>query len=101
MSKEELKKAVGIEKANCMMCKHLDSDPGGGEMQSEHWVSCRKREHCSNLKSFPFKKEMECWEPEFWKSKFAEMIEEGTDKEVESAIEKFADTVREVEVVRT
>lgn len=67
---ELLKKITGIEHANCFTCAHLGSY-SEGDFGEHSWLECDKHLARSNLKSFPFKKEMPCWEPEFWHSKFA------------------------------
>jgi hypothetical protein len=66
-----VKAATGIEVANCQTCHYLGSESDGAEY-STGWPSCGKVDRYQWLKSFPFKKEMRCWEPSFWHSKFAE-----------------------------
>jgi hypothetical protein len=75
---EELKEKLGIEAANCRTCCHFE-DVGDGPEYNGSWLACGKIERMSNLKSFPFKKDMKCWEPEFWCSKFAHLVD-GTDE---------------------
>ena len=87
---DEIKMATGIETANCDTCLHIGSEDDGN--YPEYSVSlpvCRKHEHYSNLKSFPFKTEQKCWEPNFWHSKFPDMIKIGEHEEVMGLIGKF------------
>jgi|GEM_PF-5308500 hypothetical protein len=60
--KDALKQFAGVDWASCQTCMHLrhESDGDYGEYQ---WLECGKHENYSNLKSFPFKKEMKCWAP--------------------------------------
>ena len=46
-------------------------------------------EHYENLKTFPFKTEQKCWEPEFWHSMFTDNIKNGEHDEVMAAIDEF------------
>ena len=93
---EVLKKVTGIKRANCSTCKHLkhESDGDFGEFK---WVECSKFHNYSNLKSFPFKKEMSCWEPGFWSSKFWEPA--GTHYDHKEASVKFKEVVKAVKEV--
>ncbi len=94
---ELLKEKMGIDVANCETCLHLGSDGDGNYPEIEiTWPTCNKIERMGNLKSFPFKKEMKCWEPDFWMSKFSEMIKTGTAKEVEKAGDAFYLALNEV-----
>ncbi len=83
---EAIKQALGIEKANCISCCHIGSE-GDGPEYNGNWYVCTKIDKYSYLKSFPFKKTMKCWFPDFWHSKFTDMIKHGTDKEILSAID--------------
>lgn len=85
---ELLKERTGIETANCETCAYI-TDVG----DEYTYLICGKIERMGNLKSFPFKKEMECWHPEFWVSKFTEMIKNGTHEEAEKASKAFAKAV--------
>ena len=71
-----MKEVMGIPCANCATCRHLGSDDDGGEPEcSQSWPVCELyAEHAQNP-SFPFATEMPCWEPEFWHSRFAEMVD--------------------------
>ena len=92
---EYLKEKTGIKTANCETCMYRDSDGDGNYPEMEiTWPICEKIPRMGNLRSFPFKKEMKCWEPEFWFSKFAERIKTGTDKEVKSAIDAFCEAIK-------
>jgi hypothetical protein len=86
---ESLKDKMVINIANCGTCTFLGSDGDGPEYNGS-WPVCSKIERMGYLKSFPFKKEMKCWVPEFWHSKFAMMIEKGTDEELRNAGKAFA-----------
>lgn len=82
MSHEQMKAAVGIARANCESCVHLGCESDGGEPEyAVAWPACDKVARYQYLKSFPFKKEMGCWEPNFWYSKFAEQL---TDEQVQA-----------------
>jgi hypothetical protein len=75
VSHERVKAAVGIATANCESCRFLGSDGDGGEPEyAVDWPVCNKVDRYQYLTSFPFKKEMSCWEPNFWHSKFAEQL---------------------------
>lgn len=94
----ELKLAIGIEKANCQTCGHLGSEsPGSDDPLEPSWPVCSKIDSYSNLKSFPFKKEMKCWSPDFWQSKFPEMIKSASDKEMNKLFREFEKIVDEWE----
>jgi hypothetical protein len=87
---ERLKSATGIKCANCDTCAHLSSDNDGGEPEySISWPVCDKFPTRHNLKTFPFKKEMPCWSPNFWASQFSEEINTGSDEEMKSIGERF------------
>lgn len=79
---------LGIEIANCETCGCLGSDGDGWEYNGS-WPVCEKIEKYSYLKSFPFKKEMPCWEANFWHTKFADHIKKGTDAEISAALDLF------------
>ena len=84
-----LKEALGIENANCSTCTQMDDVDGGVDHSSCSCLVCSINDGYGNLKSFPFKKEMKCWEPEFWNSKFTNIIKNGTDIEVATAHDSF------------
>ena len=84
----ELKKASGIDSANCKTCFYLGTE-GDGHEYNGSWPVCEFKDSYSNLKSFPFTKDMECWRPDFWHSKFTDGIKTGSDKEVGKACDRF------------
>ena len=87
---KEIKKQLGIEISNCETCMWLGTEDDGN--YPEHaisWRVCHEFEQYQYLKSFPFEKEMDCWEPEFWHSKFAADMKEGTHDELMELIDKF------------
>lgn len=88
---EEILKVTGIEKSDCSTCVHLGTDDNGNYPEyAISWDVCQKNPTFENLKSFPFKKTMDCWHPEFWHSKkFTSLIKKGDHEEVLSAIESF------------
>ncbi len=88
---ENIKIAVGIEKANCQTCKNVGSEGDGYEYNGE-WSVCRKFPRYEFLKPFPFKTEQKCWEPEFWHSKFTSIVD-GTDESVLKAIKAFQEAI--------
>jgi hypothetical protein len=88
MNRILLKTLMGIEKGNCETCSHLGSDGDGYEYNGS-WPVCHKHDKYSYLKSFPFKKEMNCWSPDFWFSRFVEIIKNGTDKELDESAKHF------------
>lgn len=51
---------------NCLSCQHLSSDDDGSDYPSYSWPVCDRFENYSNLKSFPFKKEMKCFVLSYW-----------------------------------
>lgn len=80
---------MGIEKANCETCSYLGSEDDGNFAEfAISWPVCRKFPRYEHLKSFPFKKEMACWSPEFWHSKFANMVD-GSDESMKEAAIAF------------
>jgi hypothetical protein len=81
---EKLKAVMGVETANCETCTWLGSDGDGWEYNGT-WPVCNKIERMGYLKSFPFKKEMPCWWPDFWYSKFADIIKTADDFEMDLA----------------
>lgn len=85
---QRLKEAAGVTTANCESCCHLGSEGDGPEYNGS-WPVCDKIERYGFLKSFPFKKEMPCWYPEFWASKFSEEIRTGSDEEHERICAKW------------
>lgn len=90
-----MKNITEIESANCETCRFLGSD-GDGYEYNGNWPVCNKYETMSNLRSFPFKKEMKCWAPNFWHSKFADMIKSGTDEELDASAKAFWSAVDSV-----
>ena len=99
---EEIKKATGIECANCSTCRHKGTDGDGYEYNGE-WDICehpdKRIQQYSNLKTFPFKKDMKCWEPNFWHSKFADRIKEELD--IQEFCDDFHHTVNAIEAKYT
>jgi len=98
---EEMKEAVGIDVANCETCIHRQncSDGDYGEYK---WFECGKngQRHYSYLNTFPFKKEMKCWEPSFWSSKFFnDEVFEGSN-EFAIAVQKFKEAVAAVKELK-
>lgn len=87
---EEIKAAVGISCANCSTCARLGSDGDGPEYNGS-WPICNKVERYGYLKSFPFKKEMPCWEPDFWHSKFtdSDRMRTGSEYELDRLSKQF------------
>lgn len=95
MSIDGIKNAVGIDKAHCTTCHHLRAE-GDGLEYDNNWLVCDKIERYGHLKTFPFKREMKCWQPNFWHSKFTAMIKKGTDAEVQAARDAFCCAVQSV-----
>lgn len=90
---DEIKKRLGIENANCETCSYLGTEDDGNYAEfAISWPTCQKFERYQYLKSFPFKKEMPCWEPGFWHSKFASGMKKGTHKELMFLLDKFVNT---------
>ena len=85
-----MKGRLGIKKANCGTCAYLGTETDGNYVEfAIEWPICEKVERYQYLKSFPFKKEMPCWEPEFWHSKQAGLIKTGSNAELKFAIKSF------------
>ena len=95
---ELLKEKMGISVANCKTCMHRGSDGDGNYPEIEVTCPiCDKIERMGNLNAFPFKKEMKCWEPEFWCSRFVDTIKNGTDEEVQLAVDAFCKAKESIE----
>lgn len=92
---EEMKAATGIKCANCETCQNLGSDGDGPEYNGS-WPICNKVDRFGYLKSFPFKKEMKCWEPDFWQSKFTDKIQTAEDDEMKRLADAFWAAVKAV-----
>lgn len=93
----EMLAAMGIDAANCSSCAYLGSEDDGGEPEySISWPTCNKVERYQHLTSFPFKKEMKCWRPEFWHSKFADMVN-GSDESMSAAVKAYRAAENSVE----
>ena len=90
---EKLKKKMGIECANCKSCIHLGTEGDGYEYNGT-WEICTQFDSYCNLTSFPFKKDMKCWEPLFWVSKFVGLI--SPDGDQDKAIAEFNKAFAEV-----
>ena len=86
-----MKKITGIKTASCETCVYLSSEDDGNFAEfAISWSVCRKNKNMENLKGFPFKSDVKCWEPEFWHSNFTDMIKTGSDAEVHAALDAFA-----------
>ena len=86
--------ATGIDTADCSTCAHKSTDDDGSEYSCESWDICTKYEAFNNLTSFPFKKRRGCWVPEFWVSKFPNLIKIGESEEVSNAISEFKNSFK-------
>ena len=96
---DALLKAIGMDEANCLTCLYKGWDsPGSDDPCEPTWPVCEREENArfNNLKSFPFKKRMSCWYPDFWKSGFAERIQRGTDREITKLSKEFRKAVKDV-----
>lgn len=89
---EELKAALGIESANCASCCHLSQESEGDYGQYTYFL-CDDTPGKANLKSFPFKKEQACWQPDFWATKLAAEIKFGEQNEYDRLYRKFTKIV--------
>lgn len=95
-SHAKMKAAVGVKCANCETCKHLGSDGDGPEYNGS-WPVCNKVDRYGYLRSFPFKKDMPCWEPDFWKSKFCQDMKTGTEAELGRLVKQYRKAVEEAQ----
>jgi hypothetical protein len=88
-----LKEIMGIEQANCRTCAYLGNECNDSSDYSygNSWPVCEKEENWgyNNLKSFPFQKEMSCWVPDFWHSRFADMVKTGSNREMNKLYRMF------------
>ena len=89
---EKIKEIMGIKIANCSTCRFLGSEGDGPEYNGS-WPVCDQLTRMSNLNTFPFQKEMKCWEPGFWQTKYPNLIKDGTDEEVYAAQKAFRDAL--------
>lgn len=97
----KLKNILCCEIANCSTCAAFrhESDGEYGEIFCGYYCDNEDRpgnERLTNLKSFPFKKEQRCWQPDFWQTKFADEID-GTDETHDSAAYHFREALIETE----
>lgn len=94
---EAIKQAIGFDGlANCENCPYIEDVSDGWEYGQGPWWICGKkgRQHVSNLKSFPFKAEQKCWEPDFWRSRFPDMIKNGEDEDVGVACTAYREALQ-------
>ena len=66
-------------KGPCDLCTYLGVDDDGNYPESANtWPVCDLpgQEHYSNLKSFPFKKDMPCFQKDIWHTEFADQLGE-------------------------
>lgn len=87
----KLKEVMGVSQANCESCNFLSSEGDGPEYNGS-WPVCSKIERMGYLKSFPFKKDMKCWQPNFWFSKMAETVED--EESCDKAAEEFGKALK-------
>lgn len=97
MDFEHIKKELGLEDCSCLSCCHCRHETDGDYGEIDWGWRCDKegREFVSNLKSFPFKKNQECFFPEFWLTRFAENIN-GEDKHDNQIYASYRRTLREL-----
>ncbi len=89
----ELKKLIAPNQRSsglsCLNCANLaceyDLDAGGAGI-----YVCEKYPGHANLESFPFRRDMPCFELSFWFSVFAQGLPANDDASCEAAIENFA-----------
>ena len=63
-------------KKSCEFCRHLGTEDDGNYPElAKSWPVCEIFENYVYLKSFPFEKEMECFELNFDYSEFAEQLD--------------------------
>ena len=93
----EFAKHLGIEYPNCRNCALKGSDGDGPEYNGT-WDICTINDSYSNLISFPFKKAMSCWCPEFWVSKFPDAIKERKNIEIDEAYDQFQKACTEFKI---
>ncbi|MCP3686516.1 MAG: hypothetical protein GY861_28085 [bacterium] len=85
-------KNIGAEIPNCHSCSYCSTDDDGSDYPSHSWRICARggfSHPVCNLKSFPFKKPMRCWEPDFWQSRFPDLIQNGSDEEMLDIINQY------------
>lgn len=85
-----LKELLGIPEANCRSCCHMTYE-SEGDYGEYTWNECSKKPAMSHLRSFPFRKDMKCWEPCYWSSKFVDQnnIYNWDDKDYDEKIKQF------------
>lgn len=96
----KLKKICGIEKATCETCEcgYAEHDGDHGEIYCG--VCCRRIKedtgHCHvEDADLDIATEKDCWEPNFWCSKFTDIID-GTEESMQEASRQFQETVKGV-----
>jgi len=98
MSREQreiAKKLFRVKHANCETCRFYSEasyDYYAGEYDAPE---CGKYPCYPNLKSFPFKKEMECWRPDFFATQLVFEMD-ATDESIEKTTQKFWRIVEEI-----
>jgi hypothetical protein len=88
-----IKKKLGIKVANCMSCNNRYVEDEGDEYSSCAFHACESFPYYSNLKSFPFKKEMSCWSPDFWSSSLVENVDLSNESEYNKVVKEFQDII--------
>jgi hypothetical protein len=74
-----------VQKTGCQFCTYFSSSCEceycyGGNCK---YHECQIKPHYAHLKSFPFKKQMPCFQLDFWHSEFADMLTGDDDQEDE------------------
>ena len=80
---EVLKQALGVANAKCSACAYLGDDSDDPYSGPCHICENPKKRGVDNLKSFPFKKDMSCWKPEFWCTNLPGQLLSGKDPDAE------------------
>lgn len=97
----KIKEICGIEKASCETCDYgfAENDGNYGEIYCGCfcWKIKKTTDHCYvEDAGLDIHTEKDCWEPNFWHSKFTDIID-GTENSMEEAVRQFREAVEGVD----
>lgn len=80
----------GDDKPGCLSCAYLTQEDDGNypEFAQHGLYACELNPQYENLKSFPFKKQKQCYQKDFWYTEFAEKLT-GHEKKDDKVFAKY------------